>query len=148
MTVLLPCNHAALSLRPACAFLGGATVFGVGYAIAGGASQRPNRSYILQGQQFAVHDDVPTQAAPAGLLWAYVNGTRDGHPYHYVATLPHIVTDVVDFCPNKGPSLYRLPWKANTLQAVTQAGAARRIPRRRNSAGKTVRTVLRTRPGV
>jgi hypothetical protein len=29
MTVLLPCNHAALLLRPACAFLGGATVFGV-----------------------------------------------------------------------------------------------------------------------
>ena len=29
MTMLLPCNHAALLLRPACAFLGGATVFGV-----------------------------------------------------------------------------------------------------------------------
>ncbi len=29
MTVLLPCNHAALLLRPACAFLGGATVFGL-----------------------------------------------------------------------------------------------------------------------
>jgi len=29
MTVLLPCNHAALLLRPACAFLGGAMVFGV-----------------------------------------------------------------------------------------------------------------------
>ena len=29
MTVSLPCNHAALLLRPACAFLGGATVFGV-----------------------------------------------------------------------------------------------------------------------
>jgi hypothetical protein len=29
MTVLLPCNHAALLLRPACAFLGGATAFGV-----------------------------------------------------------------------------------------------------------------------
>ena len=29
MTALLPCNHAALLLRPARAFLGGATVFGV-----------------------------------------------------------------------------------------------------------------------
>jgi hypothetical protein len=29
MTVLLPCNQAALLLRPARAFLGGATVFGV-----------------------------------------------------------------------------------------------------------------------
>jgi hypothetical protein len=29
MTELLPCNHAALLRRPACAFLGGATVFGV-----------------------------------------------------------------------------------------------------------------------
>ena len=29
MTVLLPCNQAALLLRPACAFLGSATVFGV-----------------------------------------------------------------------------------------------------------------------
>lgn len=29
MTALRPCNHAALLLRPACAFLGGATVFGV-----------------------------------------------------------------------------------------------------------------------
>jgi len=29
MTVLLTCNHAALLLRPACAFLGVATVFGV-----------------------------------------------------------------------------------------------------------------------
>ncbi|HWI71444.1 MAG TPA: M23 family metallopeptidase, partial [Baekduia sp.] len=104
--------------------LPGASVFGVGYAIAGGASQRPTRSYILEGQQFAVHDDVPTQDDPAGLLWAYVNGTRDGHPYHYVATLPNIVTDVVDFCPNKGPSLYRLPWKANTLQMVTQGNAS------------------------
>lgn len=28
MTVLPPCNHAALLLRPACAFLGGATMFG------------------------------------------------------------------------------------------------------------------------
>ncbi|MGK0246574.1 MAG: hypothetical protein ACI9HH_005246, partial [Pseudomonadota bacterium] len=29
MTVLLPRNHAALLLRPACAFLGVATMFGV-----------------------------------------------------------------------------------------------------------------------
>lgn len=29
MTVLLPCNHAALLLRPACAFLGGTMAIGV-----------------------------------------------------------------------------------------------------------------------
>ena len=68
-------------------------MFGVGYAMQGGTSAYPQRSFILQGQSFAVHDDVPTQADPGGLYHAYANGFHDGHPYHFVARLPDIVTD-------------------------------------------------------
>ena len=100
--------------------LPGASVFGVGYGVAGGASLAPQRTFVAVGEQFAVHDDVPTQADPGGLLWAYVNGSRDGFPYHYVARLPDIVTDVVTFCPNISPSFYRLPWKAGKVYKTTQ----------------------------
>ena len=33
----------------------------MGYAVQSGASAYPQRSFILQGQSFAVHDDVPTE---------------------------------------------------------------------------------------
>jgi peptidase M23-like protein len=95
--------------------LPGASVFGVGYAAQGGASAYPQRSFILKGQSFAVHDDVPTQADPRGLFHAYANGFHDGHAYHYVAKLPAITTDKVPGC-----GYYRLPWKANTIQTTTQ----------------------------
>lgn len=97
-----------------------ASVFGVGYGVSADKSLYPQRKFILLGEQFAVHDDVPSQANPGGLLWAYVYGTRNGFPYHYVAKLPDLVTDIVSFCPNVGPSLYRLPWKPGTLEKVTQ----------------------------
>lgn len=107
------------------------TVFGVGYGVKGGQSTFPNAEYIVVDEPFAVHDDVPTpdpaayndgQAGiPGGLLWAYVFGSRNGQPYHYWATQPNIVTDVVDFCPsNAKDSFYRLPWRGGETENVTQ----------------------------
>ena len=106
------------------------TVFGVGYGISGGQSTYPNAQYILENQAFAVHDDVPAATAadyqddkvgiPGGLKWAYITGQRNGHPYHYVAELPNIVTDVVGFCPSLPDAFYRLPWAAGTSEKVTQ----------------------------
>jgi murein DD-endopeptidase MepM/ murein hydrolase activator NlpD len=96
-------------------------VFGVGYGISNGKSTRPTRQYIVPGDQFAVHDDVPSAKNPGGLFWAYVNGLRNGFPYYYVARLPRIVTDRVTVCPGGSEdSFYRLPWKAGTAQEVTQ----------------------------
>ena len=95
--------------------LPGASVFGVGYAVAGGVSAYPQRSFILQGQSFAVHDDVPTEADPGGLFKAYANGFHNGHAYHFVAGLPAIVTDGLPGC-----GYYRLPWAANTTEETTQ----------------------------
>jgi murein DD-endopeptidase MepM/ murein hydrolase activator NlpD len=100
--------------------LSAVSIFGVGYGVSGGKSLYPQRKFIVLGEQFAVHDDVPSPADPGGLLWAYLHGTRNGFPYHYVAKLPDIVTDVVSFCPNVSPSLYRLPWKPDTLAKITQ----------------------------
>jgi PKD repeat protein len=100
--------------------LPGAGVFGVGYGLSDGKSLRPQRKFISMGEQFAVHDDIPSATDPGGLLGAYVYGTRNGFPYQYVARLPDIVTDVVRFCPNISPAFYRLPWKAGTLEKVTQ----------------------------
>ncbi len=98
--------------------LPGASVFGVGYAVQGGASAWPQRSFILQGQSFAVHDDVPTEADPHGLFWAYANGFHDGYAYHYVAGLPALVTDGLPGC-----GYYRLPWKANTSESTAQGNS-------------------------
>jgi Peptidase family M23/PKD domain len=102
--------------------LPGATISGVGYRLVAGGSSYPQIAVVLEGEQFAVHDDVPSAADPGGLFWAYVNGVRNGHPYDYTATLPDLYTDVVDYCPatGSGPSVHRLPWKADTLEAVTQ----------------------------
>jgi murein DD-endopeptidase MepM/ murein hydrolase activator NlpD len=100
--------------------LPGAGVFGVGYGLSDGESLRPQRKFISMGEQFAVHDDIPSATDPGGLLSAYVYGTRNGFPYQYVAKLPDIVTDVVRFCPNISPAFYRLPWKAGTYEKVTQ----------------------------
>ena len=98
--------------------LPGASVFGVGYAVQSGASAYPQRSFILQGQSFAVHDDVPTEAEPGGLFKAYANGFHNGHAYHFVAGLPAIVTDGLPGCAD-----YRLPWKANTSEETTQGNS-------------------------
>lgn len=105
-------------------------IFGVGYGVNGNASTRPNAQYILQGEQFALHDKTPlppkhayfddAYGVPAGLLWAYVHGHRNGHVYHYVATLPNIVTDVVSVCSPTTYSFYRLPWDDGTTEKVTQ----------------------------
>ena len=99
--------------------LPGAGVFGVGYAVQGGASAYPQRSFILQGESFAVHYDVPTQADPSGLYHAYANGFHDGYPYHFVARLPDIVTDGLPVCGS-----YRLPWKAGGIAKTTQGNNA------------------------
>ena len=101
--------------------LPGATIYGVGYGIHGGKSSYPSREFIGKGEQFAVHDDVPDPMKPTGLLWAYIHGTRGGFPYHYWATLPELVTDVVSFCPGDvDESYYRLPWKMGDIAKVTQ----------------------------
>ena len=69
MTVLLPCNHAALSLRPACAFLGGATMFGVslGYLEAlgcGFAGWRGAASFREEGRVDMGGVQEPTDRGP------------------------------------------------------------------------------------
>jgi Peptidase family M23 len=112
-------------------WLPNAGVYGLGFGLNGGQSTFPNPQYILDDQGFAVHDDVPepdpaayeddTWGIPGGLLWAYIHGLRDGHPYHYWASLPNIVTDTVSFCPTKArDSYYRLPWQAGKVHRVTQ----------------------------
>ena len=96
-------------------------VYGVGYGIKDGKSTYPEAQFIGEGEQFAVHDDVPDPMKPTGLLWAYIHGTRGGFPYHYWARLPELVTDVVSFCPSNGvDSYYRLPWKSGDTESVTQ----------------------------
>jgi hypothetical protein len=99
---------------------GSPVVFGVGYEVKGGASTYPKAHWITKGGTFAVHDDVPSALFPTGLVWAYMKGSRDGHTYFYVATLPKLITDVVSFCPGTRPSYYRLPWKPFTGENVTQ----------------------------
>lgn len=108
-------------------------IFGVGYGVNGNASTRPHAQYILQGEQFALHDKTPpppkdayfddVSGVPGGLLWAYVHGQRNGHVYHYVATLPNIVTDVVSVCSPTTYSFYRLPWDDGTTEKVTQGNS-------------------------
>ena len=69
MTALLPRNHAALLLRPACAFLGGATVFGVslGYLEAlgcGFAGWRGAASFREEGRVDRGGVQEPTDRGP------------------------------------------------------------------------------------
>ena len=100
--------------------LASSTVFGVGFGIAGGKSTYPNGQFILTGESFAVHDDVPGPAQGTGLFWAYLHGFRNGHVYHYAARLPELTTDMVSPCETSPRTFYRLPWKAGKLHKVTQ----------------------------
>ena len=92
----------------------------MGFGIANGKSTYPNGQFILAGEAFAVHDDVPGPVEGTGLFWAYLNGARSGHVYHYVARLPELATDMVSSCPTSPRTFYRLPWKAGKLHQVTQ----------------------------
>ena len=104
--------------------------FGIGYGLANGASSYPNRQYVVQGQQFALHAEVPdvdTDAydddvvgVPSGLFAAYVDGTRNGYQAQYLATLPNIITDKIADCPSAPDEYYRLPWQGGTVEKVTQ----------------------------
>ena len=84
----------------------------------------------MQGQQFALHEDLPDVDAdayfddvvgvPGGLFAAYVDGTRNGYQAQYLATLPNIVTDKIADCPSAPDEYYRLPWQGGTVEKVTQ----------------------------
>lgn len=98
----------------------GTVVYGWGYEVNNGKSSYPHADWITEGEPFAVHDDVPDPLFPTGLLWAYLNGHRNGNSFHYVAARPTLVTDVVSFCPDNRASFYRLPWQPPSVEEVTQ----------------------------
>ena len=90
----------------------------------------PHPQYVVQNQQFALHEDLPAfdidayrddvVGVPGGLLAAYLDGTRNGYQAQYVATLPNIITDRIADCPTAPDEYYRLPWKGGTVEEVTQ----------------------------
>ncbi len=104
--------------------------FAIGYGLVNGATTYPDPQYVVQDQQFALHEDLPAFDAaaydddvvgvPGGLLAAYVDGTRDGYQAQYVATLPDIVTDKIADCPSAPDEYYQLPWKGGTWEEVRQ----------------------------
>ncbi len=104
--------------------------FAIGYGLVNGGSTYPNEQYVVQNQQFALHEDLPAFDAkayfddvvgvPGGLLAAYVDGTRNGYQAQYVATMPNIITDKIADCPSAPDEYYRLPWKGGTVEKVTQ----------------------------
>ncbi len=101
-----------------------AEIFGVGYGVVGGASTYPNRQYIVAGQQFAVHGGDPMPEDPGGLAWAYAYGFNGGSVFHYVASQPSVVTDMIADCPPGTPdSFYRLPWKSGRSTGSRKATA-------------------------
>jgi peptidase M23-like protein/PKD domain-containing protein len=104
--------------------------FAIGYGLVNGTTTYPTKQYVVQGQQFALHDDVPAfdpagyfdyaPGVPGGLVAAYVDGTRNGYQVQYVAEQPNIVTDEIADCPAPPDTYYRLPWKVGTEEAVSQ----------------------------
>ena len=104
--------------------------FAIGYGLVNGASTYPTPQYVVQNQQFALHDDLSAVdiddyrddvvGVPGGLFAAYLDGTRNGYQAQYVATLPNIITDRIADCATAPDEYYRLPWKAGTVEEVTQ----------------------------
>lgn len=109
----------------------GAAVLGYGYKAVPAGTSYPNPGFIGQGESFEVHDNVPVvgpeaytdkqPGIPAGLLAAWVVGTRGGHPYQYIARQDDIVTDRVSKCPGASEdSFYMLPWHYDFVTEVQQ----------------------------
>ncbi len=109
----------------------GATFTAHGYAVANGASSRPQVETISQSETFAVYEDdfaspvvawtgLPDSqspakagvATPAGLEWPHVAGTRDGATFWYSVKLPTIVRDAVTRCASGPDTYYKLPFRA------------------------------------
>jgi hypothetical protein len=106
-----------------------------GYLLAGGASSKPAVKPITADDSFAVYYfDFWSPSSQylavgvdhaAGLRWPRVKGTRNGKPYWYLAQLPEIVKDALNYCgPGLGAaewSYYRLPWPPGYPRVVGQA---------------------------
>jgi hypothetical protein len=104
-----------LTITTSTELTGLAVTFGAeGYAVQDGVSTRPAVASIGLGTAFAVYEDdffVQTiddpvaqmeasgQDRPAGLRWAHVSGSRNGHPFQYSTALPKLVHDRVAKCP-------------------------------------------------